>query len=139
MSSVPGNRSIRLSMISPTASRRDDSNTLLECQGERKARRPSSVWITRVRLLESLPPIGQWLVPLVRRPINNERRLITLLARLDTDNQSIQDLFVLPLVDRPKVFWIQRDDKWLERGLRLVSLRNFLEVVEEIRKRRTHR
>src|SRR5450631_632578 len=40
MSSVPCNRSIRLSTISPTASRRDDNNTLLECQGESERRRP---------------------------------------------------------------------------------------------------
>jgi DNA invertase Pin-like site-specific DNA recombinase len=69
-------------------------------------------------------------------PIKKERRLMTLLARLDAENLCIQDMFILPSVDRRKLFWLKPDDEWLNRGSRLERLCDFFEVVEAVRLQR---
>jgi len=61
-----------------------------------------------------------------------ERPLVTLLVRLDTSNQSIQDFHLLPKIDRLGRFTIRLQDPWLDRGERLASLSNFCDAVKRV-------
>ena len=88
--------------------------------------------VTVSRAIRSRNGTVRWLVD----PLKGERRLITLLVRLNQANQGIQDLFVVPSVDRPRRFWIKSDDKWLDRGTRLEDLSQFCKIVEAVRLRR---
>ena len=72
-------------------------------------------------------------------PLAKERRLITFLIRLDTQNERIGDMYVIPSVNRPRLFWIKFDDQWLTRGKRLEDISQFLRVVEEVRVARRKR
>lgn len=65
-------------------------------------------------------------------PLKRERRLTTFLARLDANNQNIKDMYILPSVDRERLFWLKEQDEWLKRGCRLESLGCFLKVVESV-------
>ena len=65
-------------------------------------------------------------------PVGHESRYVTLLARLDDENQSFLDLHVLPNVDRPKRFHISQADPWLLRGVHLVKLAELLSVVQQV-------
>jgi DNA invertase Pin-like site-specific DNA recombinase len=65
-------------------------------------------------------------------PLAKERRLITLLVRLDTQNEHIEDMYIIPSVNRLRLFWIKFDDQWLTRGKRLEDISQFLRVVEEV-------
>jgi len=58
-------------------------------------------------------------------PVRNERRHVTLLARLDLENRSLLDLHLLPNIERPKRFFIRLRDQWLSRGERLSRLDEF--------------
>jgi hypothetical protein len=69
-------------------------------------------------------------------PPRHERRLITLLARLNPTQLSFQDFHVLPNIDRKKRFSIRPNDEWLERGQPLSKLSDLLDVVEQVRKSR---
>ncbi len=64
-------------------------------------------------------------------PVLHERRSVTLLARLDGENKSFQDFYVLPNVDRRKRFLIELRDKWLERGEKLRRLSQFCRLAHE--------
>ena len=62
-------------------------------------------------------------------PVSHERNLVTLVARLNVNNESFKDFFILPSVDKQARFGISLRDSWLERGERLSSLTQFCELV----------
>jgi DNA invertase Pin-like site-specific DNA recombinase len=74
-----------------------------------------------------------WLVD----PIARERKLITLLARLNMKNDAFLDFHILPSVDRKKRFLIRLKDPWLTRAERLPELEAFPEVISRMRAMRT--
>jgi DNA invertase Pin-like site-specific DNA recombinase len=65
-------------------------------------------------------------------PVRHERQNITLLARLDKVNRSFLDFNVLPDIDRPRRFHIRVEDDWLNRGLPLIDVSSFCEVVARV-------
>ncbi len=65
-------------------------------------------------------------------PVLHERRLVTLLVRLDIHNKSIQDLFVIPNIDRSGRFTIKLQDAWLDRGEPIAGLANFCDAVKRV-------
>jgi DNA invertase Pin-like site-specific DNA recombinase len=75
----------------------------------------------------------RWLIG----PVQNERKFITLLARLDASNSAFLDLHVFPNMDRRKRFHISLNDSWLNRGKRLRDLSRLCEVVARVRLART--
>lgn len=62
-------------------------------------------------------------------PIRHERKSVTLLARLDTSNQSFLDFHIFPNIDRMRRFQISLTDPWLDSGKRLGEISRLLEVV----------
>jgi len=65
-------------------------------------------------------------------PERDQNHLLTLLGRLDWREKSFFDFYVLPNVNRRKIFRIRRRDPWLERGKRLTDLSQFCEIVKEV-------
>lgn len=65
-------------------------------------------------------------------PVEHERNHITLLARLNLDNRSFLDFYVLPNVDRSTRFQISQNDPWLRKGVRLDNVASLLTVVHRI-------
>src|SRR6266550_1825312 len=64
--------------------------------------RPLRVWKTTIR----------WIVD----PVRNERKFVTLLARLNVSKDAFQDFHILPNIERRKRFSIELHDAWLNRG-----------------------
>ena len=62
-------------------------------------------------------------------PVPREGKLITLLARLNMDNDALLDFHLLPWMDRKKRFLISQRDPWLARAERLPDLAAFREAV----------
>jgi Recombinase len=69
-------------------------------------------------------------------PSRYERRLVTLLARLNPKEPDFYDFHILPNIDRAKRFSIKLNDEWLKRGQPLPRLYDLLDVVEQVRKSR---
>jgi len=69
-------------------------------------------------------------------PPRHERRLVTLLARLNPNGPDFHDFHVLPNIDRKKRFSIGCNDEWLKRGHPLRKLSDLLRVVDEVRNSR---
>jgi hypothetical protein len=67
-------------------------------------------------------------------PPRHERRLVTLLARLNPKEPDFHDFHVLPNIDRKKRFSIRPNDEWLKRGQPLGKLSDLLRVFDQIRK-----
>jgi DNA invertase Pin-like site-specific DNA recombinase len=65
-------------------------------------------------------------------PVWHERKFVTLLARLDANNQAVFDLHVFPNVDRRKQFYISLNDDWLHRGKPLSQLSKLCEVADRV-------
>jgi DNA invertase Pin-like site-specific DNA recombinase len=65
-------------------------------------------------------------------PVWHERKYITLLARMNTQNQAFLDFYVLPDIERPGRFQIRMTDSWLERGVRLEDLSAFHDRVRQV-------
>jgi DNA invertase Pin-like site-specific DNA recombinase len=65
-------------------------------------------------------------------PVPRERKYITLLARLDRENQRFLDYHVLPSIDRSTRFQIRHADDWLGRGVRLEDLSAFCTVFAQV-------
>jgi hypothetical protein len=65
-------------------------------------------------------------------PVLHERRLVTLLVRLDIHNRVIQDFYLIPNIDRSSRFTIKSQDVWLDRGERVAGLANFCEAVKRV-------
>ena len=68
-------------------------------------------------------------------PVHRERKCVTLLARLDTTNCSLLDLYVFPCMDRHRRFRVCLGDPWLKHGERLTELSRLREIVELVRHR----
>jgi DNA invertase Pin-like site-specific DNA recombinase len=66
-------------------------------------------------------------------PVLHEREYMTLLGRLDHENQAFLDFHVLPNIDRPRRFHIRVDDGWLNRGVALTDMSAFCEVEARVR------
>jgi hypothetical protein len=69
-------------------------------------------------------------------PPRHERRLVTLLARLNPHGPNFHDFHILPNIDRKNRFVIKPNDEWLERGQPLPRLFDLLEVVQQVCKSR---
>ena len=63
-------------------------------------------------------------------PVPHERRFVTLLVRLDPENASIQDFYVVPNINRSSRFTLKLKDSWLDRGEHLVNLTELCEAVK---------
>ncbi len=59
------------------------------------------VCMSRSRRLRS--GVFRWYV----NPLAKEHRLITLFVRLDTQNERIEDMYIIPSVNRTRLFWIK--------------------------------
>lgn len=66
-------------------------------------------------------------------PVWHERRLVTLLARLDEANCSFLDFHIVPDIDHSRRFHVSLADPWLDRAQQLTDLGGFCEVVENVR------
>lgn len=73
-------------------------------------------------------------------PVKQERKNVTLLARLESENQAFLDFdfHVVPRIDRPRRFHIRHNDPWLNRGLRLNELSAFCTIVGRVRSAKKH-
>jgi len=67
----------------------------------------------------------RWCVPV----IPSERNYVTLVCRRTADNAAFMDFYVVPNVDRPRLFRIKQDDQWLRRGKRLIDLSRLRRVA----------
>lgn len=65
-------------------------------------------------------------------PVAHERLDVALLALLDGNNSTVQEMLLFLYIDRQKRFYVTRDNVWLKRGLPLKSTSQFLEAVETI-------
>ena len=65
-------------------------------------------------------------------PAQRERKLITLVARLDTRNEKFMDFHIVPNIDRRGRFTLKLRNKWLGRGLALKNMSEFCKVVERV-------
>jgi hypothetical protein len=97
----------------------------------------------RGRLIVSVL-VGRY-VPLARkirwhvRPLNGERKFITLLARLNKENTSWFDLHLLPKMNRRKAFRLSLQDPWLDGATLLGELSEFRGLVDKVQRQRTRR
>src|SRR5438270_2901076 len=71
-------------------------------------------------------------------PVRDERKYVTLLARLDAENREFFDFHVLPKIDRPRRFHIRLSDSWLDRGKRLQDLSSFCTAARAVRSLRCY-
>ena len=62
-------------------------------------------------------------------PVRNERKFMTLLARLDANNDSFLDFYILPRIDRRGRFRISLNDCWLKCGRQVSDLSQLCDVV----------
>lgn len=99
-------------------------------------------WRARLRVRR-----GPFISVLIARPVRmagatlgwiadppcRERRLITLLARLNPNRQGFHDFHILPTIDRRNRFHIKANDEWLKRGQPLRKLSDLLRVVGQVR------
>ncbi|MGE5056996.1 MAG: recombinase family protein [Acidobacteriota bacterium] len=65
-------------------------------------------------------------------PVRLERKYVTLLVRLDAENLSFFDFYVLPKLDRFKRFHLREQDHWLTRGERIEELADFCGAVRRL-------
>jgi DNA invertase Pin-like site-specific DNA recombinase len=103
--------------------------------------RPGGRWRSRLRLRDGLivsvliaRSIKVWkdTVRWQIDPVEQERRYVTLLARLDYENSSFLDLNILPGIDRPRRFHISWKDPWLVRGVRIDHTTELLSGVQRV-------
>jgi hypothetical protein len=57
---------------------------------------------------------------------------VTLLVRLDINNQSIQDFYVMPNIEHRNRFTIKMKDAWLDRRELIPSLANFCDALRRV-------
>jgi DNA invertase Pin-like site-specific DNA recombinase len=65
-------------------------------------------------------------------PVPRECTYVTLLARLDEQNNSFLDFHVFSGIERGARFFIKRHDSWLNRGVRLSDLSAFFAAIAEV-------
>ena len=63
-------------------------------------------------------------------PVPAEGENVTLLCRLNSDNDGFHSFYVFHRVDRPKPCRLREDDKWLATGKRLLELSQFYAEVK---------
>jgi hypothetical protein len=81
------------------------------------------------RTVRSSQDAVRWLVA----PVQNERRFVTLLVRLDATNSMIFDLHVFPSIDRRERFYISLKDPWLNGGYQIRERSRICELVDKMR------
>ena len=108
---------------------------------ELTAIKPGGKWRTQLRLrtgefvsvlIARAAPYRAKTLRWIVQPVAYEQHYITLLARMDAENRSFRDFYVLPTLDKPKRFVLCEPDAWLGRGKQLAGLTEFLKVVGEI-------
>ena len=77
----------------------------------------------------------RWLVD----PVAHERKLVTLLARLDAGNQAIIDFHLMPGINRRTRLRISLDDSWLGRGIALRELSQLCKLATRLHSVRSKR
>ena len=103
--------------------------------------RPGGKWRTRLRLRS-----GLIVSVLIGRPIHRkhtvrwridaaglESEFVTLLARVNEGHFSFLDFHLFPNIDRPRRFFVSREDPWLNRARPLTDLLAFCKVVDLVR------
>jgi DNA invertase Pin-like site-specific DNA recombinase len=68
-------------------------------------------------------------------PVPRERMCVTLLARLNCENRTFLDFWMMPCIDRARRFDICENDPWLSRGLRLNDLSGFCTLAAKVSQR----
>jgi len=63
-------------------------------------------------------------------PVVHERRYVTLIALLNTNNSAVQKMYLFPYMDQKQRFRVTADDVWLKRGKQLRCLSQFREAVK---------
>jgi hypothetical protein len=63
-------------------------------------------------------------------PVVRERRYVTLIALLNTNNSAVQKMYLFPYMDQKQRFRVTTDDVWLKRGKQLRCLSQFREAVK---------
>jgi DNA invertase Pin-like site-specific DNA recombinase len=88
-----------------------------------------SVLLSRSIAVEGRCP--RWQV----NPVAHERQHITLLVLLNVTNNTFEEMYVFPFMDRERRFHITSDNVWLKRGEQLRDVDGFTEAVETIRQK----
>lgn len=65
-------------------------------------------------------------------PVAHERLHVTLLALLDGNNSTVQEMCLFPYIDRQRRFYVTPHNVWLKGGLPLKCESQFLEAVKTI-------
>ena len=65
-------------------------------------------------------------------PVAHEQPHVTLLALLDGNNSTIQEMYLFPYIERRRRFHVTAHNVWLKRGLPLKCVSRFLEAVRTI-------
>jgi len=108
---------------------------------ELTAIKPGGKWRTQLRLrtgefvsvlIGRAAPYRAKTLRWIVQPVAYEQHYITLVARMDAENGSFRDFYVLPTLDKPKRFVLCEPDEWLSRGKQLAGLSEFLKVVGEV-------
>jgi hypothetical protein len=72
-------------------------------------------------------------------PVQHERRFVTLLARLNENNDAFLDFHILPKIDGQAMIRLTRNHPWLKRGVRLDDLSRFCEIIARVARREAQR
>lgn len=89
---------------------------------------PLSVLMVRSRICTDMTL--RWVV----RPVSYEQCYPTLMVRLEKENRSAMDLHVLPNLEGIRSIHLREKDVWLNRGLHLSGLSEFLHVLGQLRR-----
>jgi DNA invertase Pin-like site-specific DNA recombinase len=123
-------QALRNELIAQIAAMFPDDVSVVQCGGR---------WRTRLRLRNGVivsvlvaRSIRVWkdTVRWQIDPVEHERNHITFLARLDLENRSFLDFYVLPKLDRPRRFHISHMDPWLLRRVRIDDVAGLLNGVQ---------
>jgi DNA invertase Pin-like site-specific DNA recombinase len=75
----------------------------------------------------------RWLV----KPRNDERNLITLVARLSLQCDSFKDMFLIPAIGSASHVYLKDRDQRLENYIKVTGLENFCGTIERLRHRKS--
>jgi DNA invertase Pin-like site-specific DNA recombinase len=70
----------------------------------------------------------RWLL----KPVDDECRLTTLVARLNLECDAFKDTFVIPPIGRPAAVYLKDNDPLLRRGRRVADPKEFCRTIEEL-------
>jgi DNA invertase Pin-like site-specific DNA recombinase len=126
-------RALRDALLAQIVSLFPDDVTVIRCGGRWRPglRFKTGVFVAVLigRCMRAWKGAVRWRID----PNPHERKLVTLLARLDEENRTILDLFVFPKIDRCRRFDTWRDDSWLSHGVRLQDLSALYMVAARLR------